>query len=72
MKCRSCLTNLISFYDKVIHLVDEGKFVNVVYGDFSKDFDIVSHSILLEKLSAHSLDGLHWVKALCVVRPKVW
>jgi len=24
MKGRSCLTNLISFYDKVTHLVDEG------------------------------------------------
>jgi len=36
---RSHLTNLISFYDKVICLVDEGKAVNVVYLDFSKDFD---------------------------------
>ncbi|KAK4823601.1 hypothetical protein QYF61_003801 [Mycteria americana] len=28
-KGRSCLTNLISFYDKVTHLVDEGKAVDV-------------------------------------------
>ncbi|PKU46192.1 rna-directed dna polymerase from mobile element jockey- hypothetical protein [Limosa lapponica baueri] len=64
MRGRSCLTNLISFYDKVTHLVDEGKAVDVVYLDFSKAFDIVSHSILLEKLAAHGLDGstLHWVK----------
>ncbi|GAB0176423.1 mitochondrial enolase superfamily member 1 [Grus japonensis] len=64
MKGRSCLTNLISFYDKVIHLVDEGKAVDVVYSDFSKAFDTVSHSILLEKLAAHGLDGhtLRWVK----------
>ncbi|KAK4830017.1 hypothetical protein QYF61_008280 [Mycteria americana] len=61
---RSCLTNLISFYDKVTRLVDEGKAVDVVYLDFSKAFDMVSHSILLEKLAAHGLDGctLHWVK----------
>ena len=66
MKGRSCLTNLISFYDKVTCLVDEGKAVDVVYLDFSKAFDTVSHSILLEKLPAHGLDGhtLRWVKNL--------
>jgi len=64
MKGRSCLTNLISCYDKVTHLVDEGKAVDFVYLDFSKAFDTISHSILLEKLAAHGLDGctLHWVK----------
>ncbi|KAK4819046.1 hypothetical protein QYF61_024685 [Mycteria americana] len=63
-KGRSCLTNLISFYDKVTRLVDEGKAVDVVYLDFSKAFDTVFHSILLEKLAAHGLDGctLRWVK----------
>ncbi|GAB0203973.1 mitochondrial enolase superfamily member 1 [Grus japonensis] len=64
MKGRSCLTNLISFYDKVTCLVGGGKAVDVVYLDFTKAFDTISHSILLEKLTAHGLDGhiLHWVK----------
>ncbi|GAB0206903.1 mitochondrial enolase superfamily member 1 [Grus japonensis] len=64
MKGRSCLTNLISFYDKMTHLVDEGKAVDVIHLDFSKAFDTVSHSILLEKLAAHGLYGymLCWVK----------
>jgi len=44
--------------------VDEGKAVDVVYLHFSKAFDTVPHSILLENLVAHSLDGctLHWIK----------
>ena len=64
MKGRSCLTNLISSYDQVIFLVDEGKAVDVIYLDFSRAFDTVSHNILLEKLVAHGLDRctLCWVK----------
>ncbi|GAB0209269.1 hypothetical protein GRJ2_003392600 [Grus japonensis] len=44
-------------------MVDEGKAVDVVYLDFSKAFDTISHSILLEKLAAHGMDGhtLRWV-----------
>ena len=44
--------------------MDEGKAVSVVYLDFSKAFDTVPHSILMEKLAAHGLDGrtLRWVK----------
>jgi len=62
-KGRSCLTNLI-FSDKVTRLVDEGKAVDVIYLGFSKAFDIDPHSILLEELAAHGLDGctLCWIK----------
>jgi len=65
MKVRSCLINLISFYDQVTCLVDEGKVVDVIYLHLSKAFDTVPHSILLEKLAAHGLHGctLCWIKA---------
>ena len=56
MKGRCCFTNLISFYDQVTRLVDEGKAVDVVYLDFHEAFDSIPHSILLEKLAAHALD----------------
>ena len=64
MNCRYCLTNMILFYDMVTGLVDEGKEVNVVHLDFSEAFDTVPHSILMEKPTAHGLDGcmLRWLK----------
>jgi len=46
MKGRSCLTNLISFCDKMSHIGDEGEVVNVVYLEFSKTSDTVFHSLL--------------------------
>ncbi|RMC04503.1 hypothetical protein DUI87_18949 [Hirundo rustica rustica] len=70
-KGRSCLTKLISIYDQVTCLADEGKAVELAYLDSSKAFDIVSHSILLEKLAAHGVDSctLCWIaQAQRVVR----
>ena len=55
---------MISFYDWVTRLVDEGKAVDVVYLEFDEAFDTVSHSILLGKLAARGLDRYTrlWVK----------
>ena len=47
------MTNLISFYDQVTCLMDEGRDVDVICPDFSKAFDTVPHCIFLEKPVAH-------------------
>lgn len=47
---RSCLTSLISFY-KITQLVGQRKPANVIFLEFNKAFDIVSHGLLLEKMT---------------------
>jgi len=48
----------------VTRLGDEGKTVDVVYVDFSKAFDMVSHSVFLGKPAACGLNRytLLWVR----------
>ena len=64
MNDMSCFTNLIFLCDQVTCLTDEGKAVDVVYLDFSKAFDTVSHGLLLQKLAVCGLDRytLGWVR----------
>ncbi|KAL7630702.1 UNVERIFIED_CONTAM: hypothetical protein RMT77_019088 [Armadillidium vulgare] len=63
-KNRSCLTNLLEFFNEVINNVDNHKSYDVIYLDFQKAFDTVPHQRLLEKLRAHGIRGkfLNWIK----------
>jgi len=63
-KGKSCMTNLIAFCDGMTGWVDEGRAVDVVYLDFSKAFDTVSHNILLGKLRKYGLDewSVRWIE----------
>lgn len=53
---KSCLTNLIGFYDEMIVSVDEGKAVDVVCLLFIKVLDTISHNFLTDKLMNCRLD----------------
>jgi len=63
-KGKSNLTNMIAFYDGMTGWVDEGRAVDVVYLDFSKAFNTVSHNILLGKLRKCGLDewSVRWIE----------
>jgi hypothetical protein len=60
---RSCATNFLEFLEKATKAVDNGKAFDAVFLDFAKAFDKVPHARLLEKMSAHGIQGqlLRWV-----------
>lgn len=50
MENRSTTSNLLSFTQYVVDVLDQQGQVDVVYTDFSKAFDRICHSIVLDKL----------------------
>ena len=54
---RSCLTNLLEYFEKITALVDQGECVDILYLDFAKAFDKVSHKKLSILLDAHGICG---------------
>ena len=62
---RSCLTNLLDFFESASKELDSGNDVDLVYLDFCKAFDKVPHCRLIKKLHAHGIRGkvLEWIKS---------
>ena len=65
MPNRSCQTNLLEFLDKVLEMLDDNDPVDIVYLDFSRAFDQVSHVKLLQKLDNLGIRGKikRWIKS---------
>ena len=58
LKNKSCNTNLLSFTNSVSLSLHDKLGVDVIYFDFSKAFDTVSHDIILNKLKTqYNIDG---------------
>ena len=63
LKARSCLTNLLCFFEEITKWVDEGSPVDVIYLDFQKAFDKVPHQRLILKLKSPGMGNsiINWI-----------
>ena len=57
VKKKACVTNLLECQHVVSGLLNENKSVDVLYTDFEKAFDKVSHKKLIIKLKAYGIRG---------------
>ena len=64
---RSCLSNLLTFLEKVTKAIDDGLSMDVVNLDLVKAFDKVPHERLIRKLTSHGIEEVrrwleNWLK----------
>ena len=58
----SCQTALVKLIDHWMACIDKGDIVGTLFIDFRKAFDVVDHSILIQKLSMYKLsqNAVQW------------
>jgi len=56
-KAKSCLKNLVVFYNGVTALVDKGRASDIICLDMCRAFGTIPHSILASKMGRHGYDG---------------
>ena len=64
LKSKSCLTNLLCFFEEITKWVDGGSPVDIIYLDFQKAFDKVPHQRLILKLKSHGIgiSIINWIE----------
>lgn len=67
---RSTLTNLLEFSENLSNCLDGNGQIDCIYTDFSKAFDKVNHSILIDKLNSFNISKRlqHWLSSYLVDR----
>ena len=63
---RSTILQLLKFLDECVDAISRGNVTDIVYLDFQKAFDTVTHKRLMVKLQAYGISGviLNWINAL--------
>ena len=72
-KRRSTQTNLIEYYESILHQLETNRSTDSIYLDFSKAFDKCDHGIILDKLSALGITGKlnQWIETFLRNRKQI-
>ena len=54
-KKRSCLSQLLEYYQTLVEALENREIAEVIYLDFAKAFDKVDHGVLMRKLRKQEL-----------------